>query len=138
MDITLALGGGGVRGVAHIGVLRALEKHGFNIKAIAGTSAGWLAGAVYAAGYSTATVKLDFQRFASVRPEFPGEAIRYGLTIPSNARHPEAGRRLVEYLLGPEGQAVMAQNHQPMITPALADNYEAVPEAIRALCDPGD
>jgi NTE family protein len=53
MKITLALGGGGVRGVAHIGVLRALEKHGFEIAAIAGTSAGGLVGAVYAAGYST-------------------------------------------------------------------------------------
>jgi NTE family protein len=60
MDITIALGGGGVRGVAHIGVLRALEKHGFNIKAIAGTSAGGLAGAVYAAGYSTEQIEHTF------------------------------------------------------------------------------
>ena len=50
MDITLALGGGGIRGVAHIGVLRALERHGFTVKAIAGTSAGGLIGALYAAG----------------------------------------------------------------------------------------
>jgi NTE family protein len=50
MNITLALGGGGIRGVAHIGVLRTLEKHGFTIKAIAGTSAGGLIGALYAAG----------------------------------------------------------------------------------------
>lgn len=52
MDISIALGGGGVRGVAHIGVLKTLEKHGFQIKAIAGTSAGGLAGAVYAAGFT--------------------------------------------------------------------------------------
>jgi NTE family protein len=50
MDITLALGGGGIRGVAHIGVLRALERYGFTVKAIAGTSAGGLVGALYAAG----------------------------------------------------------------------------------------
>ena len=60
MDITIALGGGGVRGVAHLGVLRALEKHGFNVKAIAGTSAGGLAGAVYAAGYSTEQIEHTF------------------------------------------------------------------------------
>ena len=53
MEISLALGAGGLRGVAHIGVLRALETHGFTVKAIAGTSAGGLVGAVYAAGYST-------------------------------------------------------------------------------------
>jgi len=57
MEITLALGGGGVRGVAHIGVLRALENHGFEIKAIAGTSAGGLVGAVYAAGFSTEKIE---------------------------------------------------------------------------------
>ncbi|MBN2258851.1 MAG: patatin-like phospholipase family protein [Anaerolineaceae bacterium] len=50
MDITLALGGGGIRGLAHIGVLRTLEQNGFNIKAIAGTSIGGLIGALYAAG----------------------------------------------------------------------------------------
>ena len=57
MDISLALGGGGVRGVAHIGVIRTLEKHGFSIKAIAGTSAGGLVGAVYAAGFSTEQIE---------------------------------------------------------------------------------
>lgn len=57
MEITLALGGGGVRGVAHIGVLRALEDHGFKIEAIAGTSAGGLVGAVYAAGFSTEKIE---------------------------------------------------------------------------------
>ena len=52
MDITLALGGGGSKGYAHIGVFRALENLGFKIQGIAGTSAGGVAGAVYAAGYS--------------------------------------------------------------------------------------
>ncbi len=51
MDIALALGGGGIRGIAHIGVIRCLERAGLTIKAIAGTSAGGLIGAVYAAGY---------------------------------------------------------------------------------------
>lgn len=67
MEISLALGGGGVRGVAHIGVLRALEQHGFEIKAIAGTSAGGLVGGVYAAGFSTdelesAVIEMDKNR----------------------------------------------------------------------------
>jgi len=57
MEISLALGGGGIRGVAHIGVLRALESHGFKIRAIAGTSAGGLVGAVYAAGFSTEKIE---------------------------------------------------------------------------------
>jgi NTE family protein len=51
MDVTLALGGGGSKGYAHIGVIRALEASGIRIKAIAGTSAGGLFGGIYAAGY---------------------------------------------------------------------------------------
>jgi NTE family protein len=50
MDITLALGGGGAKGNAHIGVLRVLLREGFRIRGIAGTSAGGLAAAAYAAG----------------------------------------------------------------------------------------
>ncbi len=52
MDITLALGGGGAKGNAHIGVLRQLEKKGFRVKAVAGTSFGGLVAAFYAMGCS--------------------------------------------------------------------------------------
>jgi len=48
--VGLALGGGGVRGMAHVGVIRVLEREGIPIDCIAGTSAGSLAGAAYAAG----------------------------------------------------------------------------------------
>jgi len=51
MEISLALGGGGAKGNAHIGVLRCLDRHGFKVKAIAGTSSGGAYGAFYAAGY---------------------------------------------------------------------------------------
>ncbi len=51
MDITLALGAGGAKGNAHIGVLRRLEQEGFRIKGIAGTSFGGLIAVLFAAGY---------------------------------------------------------------------------------------
>jgi hypothetical protein len=50
--IGLALGGGGARGMAHLGVLQALDRAGIGFDVIAGTSAGALAGIPYAAGYS--------------------------------------------------------------------------------------
>ena len=53
MDITLALGGGGAKGNAHIGVLRVLEKEGFRVRGIAGTSFGGIVGCLYAAGFSS-------------------------------------------------------------------------------------
>lgn len=48
--VGLALGGGGARGMAHVGVIRVLEREGIPIDCLAGTSAGALVGAVYAAG----------------------------------------------------------------------------------------
>ncbi|QYK50401.1 MAG: patatin-like phospholipase family protein [Anaerolineales bacterium] len=51
-QIALALGGGGARGGAHIGVLRALEREGVSVAALAGTSIGALVGALYLAGHS--------------------------------------------------------------------------------------
>jgi len=49
-EINLALGGGGVRGVAHLGVVQCLLDHDYKINGIAGTSAGGLFGAAIAAG----------------------------------------------------------------------------------------
>jgi len=83
MDITLALGGGGVRGVAHIGVLRTLEAHQFNIKAIAGTSAGGMVGAVYAAGFKTEKIEevledLDSLNSFTRKPDDPPSLLGLG------------------------------------------------------------
>ncbi|HLF73327.1 MAG TPA: patatin-like phospholipase family protein [Anaerolineales bacterium] len=63
MDITVALGGGGARGNAHIGVIRRLEKEGFRIRAIAGTSFGGLVAAYYAMGYTPDQIEDMFSRF---------------------------------------------------------------------------
>ncbi len=51
--IGLALSGGAARGIAHVGVLRALEENNIPIDAIAGASAGALVGGSYAAGLSS-------------------------------------------------------------------------------------
>lgn len=48
--IGLALGGGGARGIAHLGVIKAFEEQGLEFDVIAGTSAGSLAGAFLASG----------------------------------------------------------------------------------------
>ena len=50
MSIGLVLSGGGVRGVAHIGAIKALEEHDIFPTHIAGTSAGAIVGALYAGG----------------------------------------------------------------------------------------
>ena len=52
--IGLALGGGFARGIAHIGVLKALEEEGIPIRVVTGTSVGALIGAAYCSGLSPA------------------------------------------------------------------------------------
>ena len=49
--VALVLGGGGARGIAHIGAIGELERRGFEIAAVAGTSMGALVGGMYAAGH---------------------------------------------------------------------------------------
>lgn len=55
--IGLALGGGFARGIAHIGVLKALEEEGIRPDVIAGTSVGALIGAAYCSGLSVADLE---------------------------------------------------------------------------------
>lgn len=50
MKIGLALSGGGARGVAHLGILEALEEEGLKPQVISGVSSGAIVGAFYAAG----------------------------------------------------------------------------------------
>lgn len=51
MKVGLALSGGGVRGIAHAGVLKALEENNIKIDVIGGTSAGSMVSSLYAMGY---------------------------------------------------------------------------------------
>ena len=64
MKIGIALSGGGIRGIAHAGVLKALEDNGVNIDIIGGTSAGSLIASLYAMGYSPYYIYILFKRYA--------------------------------------------------------------------------
>ena len=48
----LTLSGGGVKGFAHAGALKAMEEHGIRPDIISGTSAGAIVGALYSAGHT--------------------------------------------------------------------------------------
>jgi len=61
MEITLALGGGGIRGLAHLGVIQFLQQQGFVMRAIAGTSAGALVGGLYSAGHDPQEIQHIFE-----------------------------------------------------------------------------
>lgn len=65
MNIGLVLSGGGARGAAHIGVIKALEENGIFPTHIAGTSAGAIVGGLYAAGVSWSEI-LNFFKTISI------------------------------------------------------------------------
>ena len=72
--LALALSGGGARGIAHVGVLRAFEERGIPVDAIAGTSMGSVIGALYATGRTAAGVEqvvtsIDWGSIFSGRPD---------------------------------------------------------------------
>jgi NTE family protein len=62
--LTLALGGGGARGFAHVGVLEVLHKHKVPINTIVGTSAGAIAGGGYALGNHPRLMRKRVMEFA--------------------------------------------------------------------------
>lgn len=80
--IGLALGGGSARGLAHIGIIKSLEKHNIPIDFIAGTSIGAMIGGFYAAGLKIKEIEqiaseIDWKRLISLcDPKFNGGLIK--------------------------------------------------------------
>jgi NTE family protein len=69
----IVLSGGGIRGIAHIGVLKALDEMGLTFECIAGTSAGAIVGALYAAGHKPDQIfewVKNLSIFKTLRPAF--------------------------------------------------------------------
>lgn len=81
LKIGLVLGGGGIRGLAHVGVLKALEGAGVKVDLLAGTSMGGVIGSMYAAGMPVAQIerevlaitnKASVRRLIDIRPSYRG------------------------------------------------------------------
>jgi NTE family protein len=84
--IGLALGSGSARGLAHIGVIRAIEESGINVDVVAGSSIGALIGAVYASGRLDAIERafrsIDWRTLGSFfDPVFPKSGLIDGRKI---------------------------------------------------------
>ncbi len=88
----LALGGGGVRGLAHVGVLKVLEREGVTPYCITGTSMGAIIGALYAAGKSVEKIEDTVTDVVSLSNMFK----LADLTYPWRGLF--AGHNAVEYL----------------------------------------
>src|SRR6187401_3271979 len=92
--IGLTLSGGGAKGLAHIGVLEAIDSAGLRIDCITGTSMGSIMGSLYAAGYSGKEIErivrdIDWNVLFSGKPSLQNvnidekaEVENYSLEVP--------------------------------------------------------
>ncbi len=90
--IGLALSGGGIKGIAHIGVMKAFEELGIRPSIISGVSAGAIIGSLFAAGLDAASVKKFVDQTKFSKAFFPG------FTTKGLLKHDFLKARLKEYL----------------------------------------
>ena len=89
-DVALVLGGGGARGIAHIGGIEVLEERGYNITSVAGTSMGALVGGIYASG--------KLKELKDIILGLDKKQIRSIMDISLGLDHVASGKRLMEIL----------------------------------------
>ena len=94
LRIGLVLSGGGAKGLAHVGVLKAIEEAGIRVDYVAGTSMGAIVGGLYASGYSASEIDSVLRVYdldGVVRDELPRDVssfyqkendAKYALTLP--------------------------------------------------------
>jgi len=123
-SIGLVLGGGGARGIAHIGVLKELERLRIPIDAIAGTSMGAVVGGLYATGLTAdeleqIVLSLDWSQALSDTPQRKNlsfrrkqDDVRYPIGLELGVR----GRKIIL----PRG-LVQGQNLDPLLRRLTAD-----------------
>lgn len=142
--IGLALGGGGTKGFAHVGVIKALEAQNLQAEFIAGTSAGSVVGALYASGLNgfalqELTFALDGSQVKDLNFRTPWEGLligqklqdyinelvknrpieQLGKSFVAVATQGDTGQR-VDFVRGNTGQAVRASSSFPVFfKPAL-------------------
>ncbi len=153
--VGLALGGGGARGVAHIGVLKALEELNIPVDYIAGTSMGAVVGGLYASGMSPEEIEAHFREadwryllsnaspresetFRSKQRDFDlGQDIELGFSRSGEVQVPEglvAGRKLLVNLreLTLPVHAIDDFDRLPIPFRAIATNIETGEKVVLA------
>ncbi|MES2149977.1 MAG: cyclic nucleotide-binding and patatin-like phospholipase domain-containing protein [Pseudomonadota bacterium] len=141
--VGVVLGGGGARGFAHLGVLRALEECGIPVDLIGGNSMGALIGAQYACGIGLEAIRLRTEQFAGggERPTLPLISIVSGRRVERDLRR-MFGETTIDDLWrpffaaacnlsrgvtsvqdrGPLWRAVLASNSPAGLFPPVLDN----------------
>ncbi len=140
--VALVLAGGGARGLAHVGVLQALDEAGVRVDAVAGTSMGALVAGLYGCGYTGAQIdsiarSLDWDSLFSSTPD------RHMVLLPQ--RMARAGNLLTLDLQGMRPQlpqsAVPTQRVGSLLSSltepiqvACGESFDSLPIPVRVVC----
>ncbi len=111
LKIGLALGGGAAKGLAHIGVLKALEEAGIQIDYIAGSSMGALVGAAYAAG-----IPIDTLEQIALETDWKDVAMLFDPTLPAPGII--NGQRVSKFLQSIYGSRLIEELSIPFVATA--------------------
>ena len=81
----------------------------------------------------------DVEKYSRMRALLRGgnltaTPIHYGVTVPRNAAHPELAAAFIKYMIDEEGRRIFKEMGQPPIHPALASNFDKIPEILRPYC----
>ncbi|HYB93103.1 MAG TPA: tungstate ABC transporter substrate-binding protein WtpA [archaeon] len=85
----------------------------------------------YDENYSQVQVIYAHQRFTQITLDRTGEAIYYGMTIPTNAPNPELATLFMQFILNGQGKNDFAQSWQPILTPSFTDNLQLIPNSLQ-------
>ncbi len=136
--VAVVLSGGSALGLAHIGVLKVIERTGIPVDMILGTSMGACVGGLYAAGYSPQEIesivtKIDWNMVFSERRDSPGD--RYDLLkrqrFPLRLGFGDQGFNIGAGLL--EGQNVLSLFTQLTLHDLTVRNFDDLPVPYRAV-----
>ena len=96
MKLGVALSGGGVRGIAHAGALKALEDNNIKVDVIGGTSSGSLVASLYAMGYSPYYIYILFKKYAKELVEINSTPIISGV---GNFMFNKKGKQIISVII---------------------------------------
>lgn len=127
MKVGVALSGGGIRGIAHAGVLQALENNGIHIDIIGGTSAGSMIASLYALGYLPEEIYMLFRKNAkkiigaNASPIISGlkSFMRRNGKIGNGFNNGEGIEKVYDDMAKEKGISNIAQIKMPIVIPSV-------------------
>ena len=120
----IALSGGGIRGIAHAGVLKALEDNGIKIDIIGGTSSGSMIAMLYASGYSPYHIYRLFKKYSkdiveiNTKPIIKNYMLNKRITL-KGLKTGNSVERVFDEVINKQGIYNMKDIKMPVVVPTV-------------------